>query len=241
MNATATIGHNNPPEPTPYEAHKANIDDLVLEAQNFLDGEPIETEGQAEAVSKLLDDARKASTAAEVQRKAEAKPFDDGKAAVQALWKPLIGSADLAVEICKKALAPFLLAKDEAQRAAAEAARQEAERQAAAAREAAEKASETDLAGQATARILQENAAAAEKAANRLDKAKAHASGGERAVGLTSVWAPTLVTPMDALKHYMATQPEPLKAWLLDQARQDVRAGKRSIPGFEITETKVAR
>src|SRR3546814_7413600 len=53
-----------------------------------------------------LDDARKARKAAEDQRKIEAKPFDDGKAAVQALWTPLTdekkGRCALIADTCKK-------------------------------------------------------------------------------------------------------------------------------------------
>jgi hypothetical protein len=36
--AVAEIGHNNPPEPTPYEAVKVHLDDLLTEAANWADG-----------------------------------------------------------------------------------------------------------------------------------------------------------------------------------------------------------
>lgn len=241
---TAPIGHNNPPAPTPYEALKAHIDDLEVEANNFLDGDPIETEGQAEAVSRILDDARKARAAADAQRKIEAKPFDDGKAAVQALWTPLTdekkGRCALIAETCKKALAPYLIKKDEAQRAAALAARQEADRQAAAAREAAEKAAASDLAGQTTARVLAENAAVAQKQADRLDKAKPQAAGGARAVGLQSRWVATIADPKAVLHHYATERRADLLQWLQEQVEKDCHVGKRNIPGVEYTETRVA-
>jgi hypothetical protein len=241
--ATAAIGHNQPPA-TPYDALKAHIDDLEMEARNFLDGKPIETDEQAEAINKIREDARKARQAAEEQRKLEAKPFDEGKKAVQERWTPFTdekkGRCALIEDVCKQALAPFLIKKDEAQRAAAQAATLEARRQAEAAAQAAEQASPSDLAGMTTARVLQENAAAAAKVAQKLDKARPQARGGERAVGLKSVWAPILTDSVAALRHYRERQPEALKSWLLEQAFKDVRAGAREIPGFTISETKTA-
>ena len=61
----AAIGHNNPPEPTPFDLSKAEIESLYMEAKNWLDGEGVTTEAQAEAVSKLIDLLRKAEKAAE--------------------------------------------------------------------------------------------------------------------------------------------------------------------------------
>src|SRR3546814_6757070 len=87
--ATAPIGHNNPPEPTPYEAILTDVQDLSETAQGFLDGDPINDQATADMVAKLIDEARKGQKAAEDLRKEEAKPFDDGKKAVQAKWTPI--------------------------------------------------------------------------------------------------------------------------------------------------------
>ena len=57
-------GHNQPPE-TPFEAAEDRINTLHIEASNWFDGDAIETQGQANAVSKLLDDIRKARKGAE--------------------------------------------------------------------------------------------------------------------------------------------------------------------------------
>jgi len=75
-------------------------------------------------------------------------------------------------------------------------------------------------------------------AAKARDKDKALAKGGERATGLRSYFTPVLTDPKAALTHYVQTRPDELKAALLRLAEQDVREGKRSIPGFEITEEK---
>jgi hypothetical protein len=234
--ATAPTGHNAPADP--FEAFSLHVDDLFLEASNFLDGEPIATDGQAEAVSILLNRLRKAGNDADEARKVEKKPHDEAAKAVQTKWKPLIDRVDLAVSTAKNALAPFLKAKEDAQRAAAQAAFEEARQKALAA--AHTQAAPDDLAGQAVAKIRGEEAAAALKAAQRLDKAKPQARGGERAIGLRSVFTPALTDACAALKHYRANQPDELKAWLLNQAEKDVRNGARSIPGFTITEERKA-
>lgn len=238
MSAVAAIGHNAPPDP--FQAFSLHLDDLDEQARQFLDGTPIASEQQAEDVSRLLNMLRKAANDADDARKEEKRPHDEAAKAVQSKWKPLLERVDLAASVAKRALAPWLTAKEAEQRAAAEAAAQEARDKAEAAAKAAESVHASDLAGQTTVRVLRENAAAATKAAELLDKKPVQARGGERAVSLRSVWTPALSDAPAALKHYRETQPDALKAWLLDQARQDVRAGKRQIPGFTITEEKVA-
>ena len=131
MNAPATIGHNRPSDP--FTLYSESIEDLFDQAKQFLDGEPIETEAQAEDVSRLLSMVRKTSNDADEARKAEKRPHDEAAKAVQLRWKPLLDKLDLAASTAKNALAPFLQAQEDAQRAAAEAARQEAQRQAEAA------------------------------------------------------------------------------------------------------------
>lgn len=226
---------NAPADPAVLFAEE--VEDLLLEARNFLDGEPIANEQQAEAVSSLLNRLRRVSKDADEARKIEKKPHDDAAKAVQAKWTPIIGKADLAASTAKQALAPWLRQVEERQRAEAEAARVEAERLARAATEA-HQASTGDLQAREEAERLLAAAGEAQKAATKADKQKAHAKGGERAVGLRSVWTPTLTDSCAALKHYRERRPEDLKSWLVEQAEQDVRAGARSIPGFEVTEAR---
>ena len=215
------------------------IDDLLLEAKNHLDGEPIATEGQAEAVSSLLNRLRRVSKDADTARADEKRPHDEAAKAVQGKWKPLLDKAGLAVNVAKEALAPWLVKVEEKQRAEAEAARIEADRLAQVAAGAFAKSS-GNLQARDDAERLVEAAREAEKHAAKADKAKAHARGGERAVGLRSVWTPTLTDPCAALRFYRDREGDALKSWLVEQAEKDVRAGARSIPGFEVTEARVA-
>jgi len=234
--AEAVIGHNNPP--TPFDDAKAKVDDLMTEARNWLDGTAVSTEAEAEAVSKLMDMARKVKKEADEARKVEAKPFDEGKAEVQGRYKPLLESADRAADACKAALQPWLVKLDAEKRAREEAARLEADEKARVAAEAMRAAAPADLAAREAAEALLGDAVQAEAAAGRAAKDKAHATGGARATTLRSYFHPELVNPREALAHYCTHQPEAVKAFLLELAATDVREGKRLIPGFEIIEEK---
>lgn len=236
--ATAAIGHNNPP---PRELHALHIEELVNEAQGFLDGEPISTQAQADSVGQLLGMLREARKGADEQRKIEKAPHDEAAKAVQAVWVPLLDRVALAESVAKKALAPFLAAQEAIARAEAEKAREEAAKAFNHATEAMQAAQANDLRAREDAERLVKAATIAGRAATKAEKVKPMAAGLGRAVSLRSVWTATLDDPVAALRHYKETQPDDLKAWLSDQARNDVGLGRRFIPGFTITETKVAQ
>lgn len=235
---TAPMGHNAPPDP--FEAFALHIDDLFEQAEQFLDGEGIQTDAQAEDVSRILNMLRKAEKDADEARKAEKKPHDDAAKAVQAKWSPLLGKAKLAAETAKRALAPFLQAKEDAQRAAAEAAAEEARQKAAAARKAAEQAAPDDLHGQTTAKVLQEQAAEALKQAERLDKQKAHAKGGERAIGLRSYWHAEITDPLAFGKWAWEHRRDEYLQFLSELAERECRHGPQTIPGVKFNEERKA-
>lgn len=244
------IGHNNPPveiEATPFEMSQTEIGDLYAEAKGFLDGEPIASQAMADAVSKLIDDLRKAANLADARRVAENEPFDKGKAEVQARYAPLIsdtkttkGKAVLAIDIAKKALAPWLQKLEDEKRALALAARQLAEEAERKAREAlaATRATE-DLAAREAAEAMLRDAQAADAVATKAENDKAHAKGGTRAMGLRSVWRAEMTDGRAAAGHYWTTRRPEVDAFFQGLADADVRAGKRTIPGFLISETRV--
>lgn len=234
--APAMIGHNGAPEETAFDAFSAHIGDLFGEAKNFLDGAGVNSEPEAEAVSKLMDELRTAAKDADKARAVEKKPHDDAGKAVQAKWKPLLDRAEMAVDACKKALAPWLQAQAEEQRIAAEKARQEAEEKAKAAAEAARATTLDDLAGREAAEALVADAKAAEADARRAEKARPQATGGARAATLRTTYRPELVNPSEALKHYVKTRPDELKACLQKLAEVDIRNGIRTLPGFVVHE-----
>ena len=241
--AQATIGHNNPPELTAFDALKANIDDLFDEAKLWMDGEPVTTQEQADNLNTLESRIRDAAKAAEAERKREAKPFDDGKKAVQERYNPLVqkgkGKTDQAIECIKAALKPYLIEKERLQREAAAKAREEAEQKQREAMEAMQKRDAANLEQSLAAEKLVEEAKQAEANANRAEKQKAHAKGEGRATSLRKVWRAQMTDKREAAKWVMHDHPEDFLAFVQTKADQTVRAGTRSIPGFNIVEDQV--
>jgi hypothetical protein len=232
------IGGNNPPQ-SPFEAVKVHIEDLYSEARNFLDGEPITSNAMAQAVESLLDQIREAEKAADAARKDENRPFDDGKAEVQARYAPLIsdtkavkGMTVRAIEACKAALAPWRQEQERMRQEEARKAREEADRKAAEA--AALSRAADDLAARERAEQAVKEAEQAAKAASKADKA---ATTG---TGLRPYFRPELVDGVEALRHYWKTRPDAMLAAAMALAKEDVQAGKRQIPGFLIVETRRA-
>lgn len=232
------IGHNSPP---PFEAHSIHIEDLFDEAQNFLDGAKVETQDQADAIGKLLDMLRQSKKAADGQRAIEKRPHDEAAKAVQAKWKPLIDKCELAANIAKKALEPFLEAKEAANRAAAAAARAEAERLAEEARQAAAQVRADDLAAQAQIEEQRKAVAAAERAANRADKVRANVAGGAKAITLRTNYSAE-ITDMTAFARWAwAHRKSEVEAFFHDLAAREVRTSQAPMPGVLIhTERKAA-
>lgn len=249
LNPRAVAGNNNPPveiEPTPFEMSEVEIGDLYAEAKNWLDGEPVTTQAQADGLSKLIEDLRKAGKLADERRVEENKPFDDGKAEVQARYAPLIadtksvkGKVPLAVDMAKKALAPWLQKLEDEKQAAAKKAREEADAKMKAAQDALRASQVADLEKREAAEALIRDAEKADAAATKAENSKAHATGGTRAIGLRSVWRAEMTDARAAAAHYWVTRREDVDAFFQGMADADVRAGKREIPGFMIAETRV--
>ena len=121
------------------------------------------------------------------------------------------------------------------------AARKIAEEAAAAAIEA-RKALETstDLAASDEAAALLDAAEDAAKALRSVEREKVQVKGEFRAIGLRSYWR---AVPIEgeggkALVHYAKRHPERVKALLQTMADEDVAAGIRAIPGFEVKEER---
>lgn len=247
--ALATIGHNGGPTLSPFDLSKAETDDLATEAKNWLDGAAVQSATEAEAVSKLLDLFRQAEKRIDERRKAEAEPHDKAKAEIQARYHALIGNTKgagkglipLAVEACKRALAPWLQAEEDRKRAEAEEARKAAERAAEKARQAFQAAPVTDLAGRMEAERLAGEAKQAEALAKDAENSKAAARGGARAVTLRTFWRAEVTDRRAFLNWVAANRPDELTGILQTMAERLCAASVRNLPGVTYTEQKVAQ
>lgn len=158
MNALDRL-HNNPPDPI--DEALAPFGDFISEAENWLDGSPVESESQMKAVDDLTKQLKAAKKAVEAAEESEAKPFYDQWKAAKARYKPTLDDLDrlvkglvAAVDTFKRKLAAE---KAEAERIA----RAEAARKMREAEEAARAAAATDIEAQRAAAAAQ---AAAEEA-----------------------------------------------------------------------------
>lgn len=238
---TAPLGHNRPP--SPFDDLAARVAELNELAAGCLFGAEIADQGQADAIAELVNDARKLEKAAADLKKAEKEPHDTAIKEIAARFKPVETTLGLIKDTGKSAQTVWLR-KDAEKKAAEEAEKrrdaEEAARKAEEARKAAE--ASNDIEARAEAVRLAEEAQFQEAQAKKAAKDKAKASGGGRAMHLRSVWSAEMTDAQVALRHYW-TDTEGKRA-LIETAQRladaDVRAGKRSIPGFEIIERKEA-
>lgn len=236
------------PNATPFDLIAEDARSWIEEARHWADGKPVETQEQADSVSRIIDALRQSAKAADEARKIENKPHDDAKAAVQAKYAPLFadpktkapGKVYAASDALKAALQPFLLEQDRIKREAEEKLRREAEEAAAKAQEALRQAEASDLAAREAAEVLIEQAEAAQAEAKAASKDKAHAVGGSRAMGLRTRWIAKVTDYRLAARHYWARDPDAFNAVIEKLAADDAREGRRSlVPGVEFIEERV--
>lgn len=246
MNARAPVagvGHNGAPL-SPYEAVSVHLEDLLTEARNWADGVTVESQAQADEISRLIEDLRLGEQAADAARVKEKAPLDEQIAEIQDRYNLYIaplknrkpGKVPVAVEALKAALKPFLDKLEAEKRAVAAEAQRKAQEAVEAAQAAAKAAQVDNLESREVADNLVEAARQAQKAASYAEKDKAQARGGSRALGLKTYYRAEVTDPKAALIHYVANQREALLGFLLKLAQDDVSAGKRQIPGVVVHE-----
>lgn len=237
----APIGHNSPPK-TPYDTIREEIEDLFAEAKNFADGEPIASEEMAAAVTELHDSLHAKGREADVLREEEKKPHDLAAKAVQDKYNLLIGNTKttgkgkvvLGKEVLQSLLTPWRQAEAKKKEEAARLIRDEADRIAKLAQDAI-RASAGNLEAREEAEALLRDAKATEKDAKRADKA---ATTG---TGLRTVYQVELVDVEKAMDWAYTRAPEKFEELALSMANETVRSGMRMVPGFTVTEERVAR
>ena len=167
MNAPAVIGHNGF---DPIDEALAPFGDVISEAESWLDGQKVETEGQMKAADVLLKGIKAARKAVDDARDASTKPLHEVWKTEVARWKPTQDDLD---RLAKGLIA---LLDDFKRKLAAEkeAARKEAERLAwektRAAQEAARLADASNIEETRAAAAAMEEAEAAQQAAMAASK-----------------------------------------------------------------------
>jgi len=167
MNEITRI-HNNPPDPI--DEALAPFSDAIDEAQNWLDGTVVETEGQMKAVDTLIKSIKSAKKAVEAAEESAAKPIYDQWKAEKARFKPTLDDLDMQVKGLVSAVDAFKR-KLAAEKAEAERkAREEADKARRSAEEAARAASATDIEAQRAAAQKQKEADEAHRALSAASK-----------------------------------------------------------------------
>lgn len=238
---SSLIGHNQPPS-TPFEQSRDEIEDLYQEAKNWFDGEKIDSEPKASAIAKLRNLIHAAIKRADERRKEENRPFNEGKSIVQARYARLIsdtqtakGKAIIALELCEKALLPYLKKIDEDNQERSRILQEEAEKKTSEAQEAIQLRSETiDLEERERIESLISEASEARKKAKETEKNKAHISGGNRAIGLRRKLVVTINDEKAFAEYVLNNHRTEMIEFLKKTAQRLASAKNRNLPGVII-------
>ena len=228
---TPAQGHNNPP--SPIDDALAPYGDAISEAENWLDGEAVQSEGEMQAVDQLKAEVHAALKAVKTGEESEAKPVYDEWKRIKARWKPTIDD----LERIKKGLTALVdgfKRKLAAERAEAERkAREEAERKR---REAEAKAAAVQTASidaEREAAQAQHEAIEAQKAARDAQKAS------KEVKGLRTV-TKYEITDHRALLHWIAAnRRDDITEFIEDWARRHHRETQQA-DGLRVWTEKVA-
>lgn len=201
-NPRAIIGANNPPDPI--DEALAPFGDVISEAENWLDGKPVETEAQMKAVDALIKDVKGARKAVDEARDMVTKPLREAWKGEVARWKPTQDDLDRIVK-------GLVAAVDGFKRKLA-AAKAEAERKAQA--EAWEKT-----------RAAQEAARAADASNIEATRAAAAAMAeAEEAQRQAAIAAKDTVKGLRSVTHYEITDHKALLNWIARNDRDAITA-----------------
>ena len=233
-NERAAIGGNNPPEDQKWPPRIAAIlapwESILGEADIWLDGDPVQDEGQMKAVDAMLKDVKAAEKALGEARDAATKPLNEAWKNEIAFWKPAVD--DLAR--VRKALAAMntdfknkLAAEKEEARRVAAAKAAEAKRLA---EEAAAKAAanESDIAAQREAAEAQEKFQGARRDAS--------AARQDKVTGLRAVWHYEIEDHKALVNWVAKNDPQALRDFLDEYAAKHHRDG--GLPGVRSWSTK---
>ena len=166
----STIGHNNPPDPI--DEALAPYADAIAEVEGWLDGEPIDSDGQLDATTGLLKTIKQALKDVNAERDSAVKPLNDACKAERDRWKPTQDDLGRMVKGLAAIQDPYKRKKAAEIEAAKRKAWQEADGARRAAVKAAQEASAGDIKAQREAEAARQAAMDAEAQASKQAKAK---------------------------------------------------------------------
>jgi hypothetical protein len=204
MQDIAAMGHNLPPNPI--DEALVPFGDAITEAEAWLDGKPVETEGQMKAVDALIKDVKAAKKAVEGAEESAAKPIYDQWKAEKAKFAPTITDLDRIVKGLVATVDGFkrkLAAEKEAARKEAERLAWEETRKA---QEAARNAAANDIEAQ---RAADAQIAAAEDA-----QRKATAAANDTVKGMRTYTVRTVTDALTFARWVWVNDRASLEAWL---------------------------
>lgn len=199
------------PDDNSFEGLKDRIEDLARDAQKLIEAGAAADQSAADRASDLANRLSELQKQADAARAAEKKPHDEAAAAVQAKWKPLLGTADIYRRIKEAVITPFLVSEEKKRRLAEAEARRKAE--------------EAAKAGQPIP----------EPAAHR--SAPKAGSGGRRSVALRTIKVVT-ITDRKAVLDFFAENPQVTE--VLQKLAEKVVAAGATVPGVTVTEDQRA-
>ncbi len=209
-NPRAVVGANNPPDPI--DEATAPFADVIDEAQNWADGEPVKDDAQMKAVDALLKDIKAARKAVDTARDEVTKPLHAAWKAEIARWKPTQDDLDRLAKCLIAAVAPY-----KREKAAQEAEEQRKAWEAAnAARRAAEEAERT--ANAASIAAQREIESAKQAAIDAENAAKVQAKSGTK--GLRTVTEFVVISRRELALYLWVHDEEAMFAFMDERARK---------------------
>lgn len=230
------IGGNQPPR---HESFAMALEDLRLEAGNFLDGAEIENQRQADTIGQIVTAVRKLRSEADAARKEDKEPHLRAGQQVDETYRPILTTAENIIRSAQRPLTVWLEAIEEAQRKEAEAVREEARRVQDVVLQAQREAEQQgNLEALEKAQAMQDEADRLHKDAKLAEKAKPQVAGIGRAMGLRTVSVAVVEDHKALLQYIMRTNPEPLREWLGQYAQ---RALPAVLPGVKVEHERRAQ
>lgn len=212
-------GHNNPPADAvdPIDEALAAHFDTIQEAENWLDGDPLETTAQMASVDALIKEMRTVGADIERAKKAATDPLHKAWKAEGDRWKPTIEDIDRIKTKLVQLVAPIKKKLADAEAAAKRAAWQAAEQ----ARKDAE-AAEAAAAAEGTNIDADREAAALKEAALQADK-DARAASKSKVKGMRTVHKHKVMNGQDVINWIIANDKPAVQRFIADYVASSPR------------------